>query len=221
MIILISNKKSVQISPKTRKMERLNNLIYKLLSLSISTQSRDRTGTDRSTGVWDQRVYQFRHLGLDHFLDDKGSVLFRICKFVPRKSIDLSIIFLSTSFKAYTRWDHSLITFPLSSCAKTWRTPVLFRLPSLTIPDRASPYLHTHIRTAIFFLPSCRPVRHFSKFSTILQPNNSLNSLNTHTQDNYLLNPETEENKRNKLLQSVQRARFLHFYLSDLQICPW
>lgn len=42
LIILISNKKSVQISPKTRKMERLNNLIYKLLSLSISTQSRGR-----------------------------------------------------------------------------------------------------------------------------------------------------------------------------------
>ena len=28
------------------------------------TQSRDRTGTDCSTGVWDQRVYRFRHLGL-------------------------------------------------------------------------------------------------------------------------------------------------------------
>ena len=27
------------------------------------TQSRGRTGTDCSTGVWDQRVYRFRHLG--------------------------------------------------------------------------------------------------------------------------------------------------------------
>ena len=29
-----------------------------------STQSRGRTGTGRPTGVWDQRVYRFRHLGL-------------------------------------------------------------------------------------------------------------------------------------------------------------
>ena len=30
---------------------------------SKCTRSRDRTGTDCSTGVWDQRVYRFRHPG--------------------------------------------------------------------------------------------------------------------------------------------------------------
>ena len=34
------------------------------LARSLScTRSRDRTGTDCSTGVWDQRVYRFRHPG--------------------------------------------------------------------------------------------------------------------------------------------------------------
>ena len=30
------------------------------------TQTRDRTGMDCSTGVWDQRVYRFRHLGVTY-----------------------------------------------------------------------------------------------------------------------------------------------------------
>ena len=34
-----------------------------LTLLPPCTQTRDRTGMDCSTGVWDQRVYQFRHLG--------------------------------------------------------------------------------------------------------------------------------------------------------------
>ena len=39
-------------------------MIYKGLGFVLSTQSRGRTGTGRPTGVWDQRVYRFRHLGL-------------------------------------------------------------------------------------------------------------------------------------------------------------
>ena len=35
-----------------------------LPSLLLCTQTRGRTGMDCSTGVWDQRVYRFRHLGL-------------------------------------------------------------------------------------------------------------------------------------------------------------
>ena len=37
---------------------------YKQLSFLLGTQTRARTGMDCSTGVWDQRVYRFRHLGL-------------------------------------------------------------------------------------------------------------------------------------------------------------
>ena len=37
---------------------------YKQLSFLLGTQTRGRTGMDCSTGVWDQRVYRFRHLGL-------------------------------------------------------------------------------------------------------------------------------------------------------------
>ena len=42
-------------------------LLFKYLAITLSfegTQSRGRTGTGCPTGVWDQRVYRFRHLGL-------------------------------------------------------------------------------------------------------------------------------------------------------------
>ena len=37
---------------------------YKQLSFLLGTQTRARTGMGFPTGVWDQRVYRFRHLGL-------------------------------------------------------------------------------------------------------------------------------------------------------------
>ena len=33
----------------------------------FSTQGRARTGTSKDIGVWDQRVYQFRHLGIWYY----------------------------------------------------------------------------------------------------------------------------------------------------------
>ena len=47
----------------TKKAEKFFN------SLRFCTQTRDRTGMGCPTGVWDQRVYRFRHLG---FLRCKG-----------------------------------------------------------------------------------------------------------------------------------------------------
>ncbi len=34
-----------------------------------SAQDRSRTGTPEGTGVWDQRVYQFRHLGKGYWIN--------------------------------------------------------------------------------------------------------------------------------------------------------
>ena len=46
----------------------------------FSTQTRDRTGMDCSTGVWDQRVYLFRHLGVARYVGAKVRLFLEMTK---------------------------------------------------------------------------------------------------------------------------------------------
>ena len=43
---------------------------------SFGTQNRDRTGMPCGTGVWDQRVYQFRHLGMAFVIKTVAKVMY-------------------------------------------------------------------------------------------------------------------------------------------------
>ena len=56
-------------------------VVYQLLTGFYRTQTRDRTGMGCPTGVWDQRVYRFRHLGICFSqMRCKGTTFFYICK---------------------------------------------------------------------------------------------------------------------------------------------
>ena len=79
-----------------------------LLTGLCRTRSRDRTGTDCSTGVWDQRVYRFRHPGnrrLDLLVKDcKGIGNFGNCKIndIPwtENPIELTKVELKTFYNS-------------------------------------------------------------------------------------------------------------------------
>ena len=81
-------------------------VVFQLLTGFFRTQTRDRTGMGCPTGVWDQRVYRFRHLGICFSqMRCKGTTFFDTNKtfwVFFEKSFYFSIYNLSISLKSST-----------------------------------------------------------------------------------------------------------------------